>query len=798
MNIANWIWKNRWRRILTILFVPFMIWYLFCLPSPLFDDPTSMVLEANDGRLLGARIARDGQWRFPEMDSIPEKFELAIIQFEDKRFYRHWGVDLRALARAFRQNIRAKSVISGGSTLSMQVIRLYSKPPNRRLWRKGIEIIRATRLELRYSKKEILNLYASHAPFGGNVVGLEAASWRYFGKSPQLLSWAEAATMAVLPNSPGLIHPGRNRDALLAKRNRLLDRMYENGVIDQLDCALAKEEPLPQEPLPLPNFAPHLLDRVRADYHQKDNGKKSRFQSSLDLNLQIRVNEVVDRHLLQLKNNDINNIAVLIRDVESGKAVAYAGNALGTGFSHGESVDIIPAPRSTGSILKPILFALALQEGTITDQTLIDDIPSYINGYRPENFYANFGGAVPADRALIRSLNIPFVHLLQEYGLEKFHFGLQKSGIRGLRKDPNQYGLTLILGGAEASLEDITTVYAGMSRTLNHFHPQSGRYRKEEYHPLLLQNEDQITIRHSDLKESELLSAGAIWLTFEAMRELERPNSEGDWRRFSSSQTIAWKTGTSIGFRDAWAVGVTPDYVVGVWAGNADGEGRPGLVGVKAAGPVLFDVFEQLPSTDWFEPPLDELRDKTICQTSGFRPGPYCPIDTIKTIEASSRVGLCPFHKRIHLDHQTGLQVNSSCAESGSWVDRSWFVLPPVQEHYYRQNHPEYALLPSWSSNCDPALISDHPMQLIYPKANSRIYIPINLDGTRSATIFEAAHRNPRAKIHWHLDETYLGLTETFHQVKLDPEPGRHLLTLVDDQGFRLEQYFVIARKERE
>ena len=341
--------------------------YWFCLPFPLFQDPTSMVLEDVEGNLLGARIASDGQWRFPQTDSVPEKFEKAIIEFEDRRFYSHPGVDPIGIARAFSQNIKAGKIVSGGSTLSMQVIRISRKGKSRSIFQKMIEIIQATRLEIKFSKENILSLYASHAPFGGNVVGIDAASWRYFGKKPQLLSWAEAATLAVLPNSPALIHPGRNRQALLEKRNRLLDRLLEKGDINKLTCELAKEESLPEKPLPLPQLAPHLLERAYAENFRGKKNKRTRFRSTINKDLQNHVNRILANHQRRLKDNLIHNIAAVIVEVETGNIVAYAGNVK-SGKKHNEAVDVIKAERSTGSILKPFLYAMMLDEGVNSSQ----------------------------------------------------------------------------------------------------------------------------------------------------------------------------------------------------------------------------------------------------------------------------------------------------------------------------------------------------------------------------------------------------------------------------------------------
>ena len=791
------IFPKRYRPFLGGLFLVCGLLYAFSLPKPLFDVPLSVVLEDQNGRLMGARIAADGQWRFPLLDSVPEKFAISLISFEDKRFWTHPGVDVRALGRAMGQNLRNGRIVSGGSTLSMQIIRLARGNRSRNVVQKFIEIILATRLELAKSKKEILNLYASYAPFGGNVVGLEAASWRYFGKQPGLLSWAEAATLAVLPNSPSLIHPGRNRELLLAKRNRLLDRIYELGFLDGLSWELAKSEQLPDKPYPLPRLAPHLLDKVVIENTDRD---QARVYSTLDGDLQQKVNQLVVRHQERLAQNEIHNVAAMVMHIPTGEVLAYVGNASSAGAEHSGAVDIIQAPRSTGSILKPFLYTLMLQEGMILPPTLVADVPTFIGGYRPENFHRQYDGMVSAERALVRSLNVPMVLMLQDYSVEKFHFELNKLGFSFIHQPPDHYGLSLILGGAEASLWQITSAYAGMGRTLGHFYELDGRYAKHDFRPPHYRQERNVapTNRRNALKEAPRLSAGAIWLSFEAMQQLERPDSEGEWEAFVSSRRIAWKTGTSFGFRDAWAVGLDPRFAVGVWAGNADGEGRPGLVGVQAAAPLLFEIFDLLPTGRWFDPPYDDLRQVTVCSESGFRPLPICPIDTIWGPEQSALVAACPFHQEIHLGLDGRWQMNQACAQAGRLQKQSWFVLPPAAEYYYKMKHPGYKSLPAFHPDCEEALAAtaNDNMQLIYPKQGVQIFLPLDLDGKLSETIFQAAHRQAETIIYWHLDQVYLGSTKDFHQLSLRPEPGKHTITLVDEYGLRLQQSFEILARE--
>lgn len=802
--------SHRWK----LLFVAaLLILWLVSLPRQLFKEPLSVVLLDKDETLLGARIATDGQWRFPLIDTVPQKFVDCITTFEDKRFFNHFGVDPIGFGRAMWQNIKSGEIVSGGSTLTMQVIRLSRKGKSRTLLEKLIEIWLATRLELTHSKEEILKRYATYAPFGGNVVGLETASWRYFGRAPELLNWSEQATLAVLPNAPSLIHVGRNRDALFQKRNRLLDRLSANGKLDSLTCALAKEVPLPEKPFPLPQMAPHLLDRMALNSSQN---RQAKFHTTINAHLQNQITNLASHHHNQLKFNEIHNLAAIVIEVETGEVLAYLGNAPNAGAAHGQAVDILRSPRSTGSILKPFLYAQMLDEGELLPEQLVNDIPISFSGYSPENYRYTYDGIVPAKRALSRSLNIPFVNLLQQFRTEKFHTRLRKMGLTTINRSPDHYGLSLILGGAEARLDEVTASYASMARTLGAFFEFDGEYREVEdftsfytHRPLkgepLAAFEKVSFPNDGDSVASigggggltstpPILSAAAIYHTFEAMSQVERPNASGEWEQFGTGQKIAWKTGTSFGFRDAWAVGVTQRFAVGVWVGNADGEGRPGLVGVQAAAPILFDIFSFLPAADWFEKPYDEMVEMETCKNSGMRALEICPKDTSFIIAQGQKAATCRYHQLIHLDAKGQFQVTDRCELPSNMQHRPWFVLPPVQEHFYKKQHPEYQPLPPFAERCKKEETS--AFQLIYPLPNSKIYLPVNFDESLSPTVFKAAHRNEKATIYWHLNQTFLGETKDFHHLKLKPLPGKHTITLVDNQGNRLTKTFeILARK---
>jgi penicillin-binding protein 1C len=761
--------------------------YFFSLPKILFKDSYSTVLEDRNRNLLSASIAADGQWRFPEGARVPEKFKDAILLFEDKRFYQHVGVDPFSFGRAIRQNIKAGRVISGGSTVSMQVIRLSRKNKNRTILEKAIEIILATRLELRYSKEEILALYAAHAPFGGNVVGLDAACWRYFGRGSEQLSWSEAALLAVLPNNPSLIHLGKNRQKLLAKRNRLLDRLALSGKFDELTLELAKTEPLPENPLPLPRMASHLLDRA-----SKEGFDQQRITTTLDQQWQLRIIQVLYEHHQRLKANQIFNAAALIIDVKTGDVLAYVGNTE-AGQEYNQQVDVVNAPRSTGSILKPFLFAAMLDEGKMLQHTLMPDVPTMINGFSPRNFSKEYDGAVAADMALIRSLNIPAVHELRGYRYEKFFELLKNIGLTTLNQPVDHYGLSLILGGAEGTLWDITGAYASMARTLNNYfeHPGKNRYERKDFHaPIYYAKNDEVEAR--EVEETSWLSAASIYLTFNALKEVYRPGEGSGWKYFSSTKKIAWKTGTSFGFRDGWAVGVNPDYAVGVWVGNADGEGRPGLTGTETAAPIMFDIFSSLPGNSWFTQPSSEMERISICSLSGQRATELCEsMDTVSVTHAGLQTQPCSYHKRIYLSQDLKYRVHSECAKVSEMIPANWFVLPPIQEYYFKSRNLSYRSLPPYRMDCENPS-APGSMELIYPRPNSEIFVPRELNSDRGRAVFEVAHRNPSTHVYWHLDGNFVGTTRRSHKIALSPSVGSHTLSLVDENGEFLTRVFKV------
>lgn len=793
--------RHKWKIFLLVIIpLGFLSFSRIFLPRPLFNNPVCLVIEDRNGKLIGAKIAGDGQWRFPFDSNVPEKFQKASICYEDKRFSSHFGVDFFALARAIRQNIRSGKIVSGGSTITMQVTRL-SRQKSRNVFQKALEILLSFYIELVYSKQEIFAIYAGHAPFGGNVVGLEAAAWRYFGKEPEDLSWGEAAALAVLPNSPSLVHPGRNRKTLLSKRDLLLDKMLIQNIIDAETCQMAKLESLPAKPLALPNYAPQLLNRIYFEKFRKQECDESKFRTTIDLTLQKQVLDIIQRNRERWTANSINNAAAMVLNVETGDVLAYVGNTYrGLNDENNNDVDIIVAPRSPGSTLKPLLYTAMLSDGLILPTSLVADIPTQIAGYSPKNFNLEYDGAVSARKALSRSLNVPAIRMLRTYGVERFHLMLQRMGMSTINKPASHYGLSLILGGGETSLWELSGTYASMARMLNHYTEYSSRYDPSDWRmPKYIKTDSSDKNLQKDIRkldEQFFIGAGSIWSAFEAMEDLMRPGEEALWKEFNISQKIAWKTGTSFGYRDAWSLGCTPKYTIAVWVGNADGEGRPGLTGISAAAPVMFDILSLLPSSDWFPMPYDDMERIVVCRESGYRALEICTEkDSLWIPKQGLKTGACPYHQMVHLDAKGEWRVNSECESISNMIHKAWFVLPPAMEWYYKDKNHNYKSLPKYRSDCAETSGEDDVMELIYPKLLTKIYVPIEIDGNPGMTIFEVAHRNSSTIIYWHLDEEYIGQTRGFHQMALNPLVGKHVLSLVDENGGRLTQIFEIIGK---
>lgn len=736
----------------------------------------SIVVYDKDHHLMGARISADGQWRFPPVNQLPTNYITCLKYFEDKRFNWHPGVDIIALSRAFYDNVKTGSIKSGGSTITMQLARLLCKHQNRNLFSKIIETWYALGLELKYSKYEILCLYASFAPYGGNVVGFDAALWRYFEKTHREITWAEAALLAVLPNQPSWLHLKKNRPLLLQKRNRLLKMLSDQQMLDQENYQLAILEPLPEGMHEIPQMAMGLIDVLKNKYPGQHH-----FQTSVDLNLQIQLNEIVKYHCKILRGNEIHNTAVLVVENHSGKVKCYIPNTPDIGVPVENSmVNNIHALRSSGSILKPLLYASAIDLGLIHSHKLMPDIPTSYGDYTPENFSKTFYGMVTAKQALQWSLNIPAVRLLKEYGLFRFHEQLHKLGFTSFTKSPDHYGLSLVLGGGEVSVWELANAYSNLVFQFIQYQNEPDK-RKRIFRKNLSLLEQSETQTSSEFHR-DVLKIGSVYQMLEMMKG--SPEAAGDltYAHLNSSKNISWKTGTSFGFKDAWCVGLSGDYTIVVWQGNSNGLGRPGLLGLHTAAPLLFDLANSLKMHVEWKAPVDQMHPQVVCKQSGLELSQFCPEpDTILCSNNSISFGLCNYHKLIYVDPTGQHRVTKDCEPEAR--PQIVFSFNPVVSYFYKNRPAEYKEIPPWRSDCSNQLVKGTELEIIYPIHGSLVYLPVDLDRNRNKIIFKATHKEAQATLFWFLDGTYIGNTKSNHELPWTLPRGKHKLSISDDRG---------------
>lgn len=774
-------YKRKW--LIGLLLLAMVSWW-FSLPNVLFSDPVSCVVNDQHGTLLGARIADDGQWRFPAAKQVPEKFEQAVLHFEDEYFYWHQGFNPVAIAKAFYSNLTTASK-RGGSTLTQQVIRLSRKNKQRTYFEKCIELLLATRLEVKFSKEKILQYYATYAPFGGNVVGLEAASWRYYGVPSQQLTWGQSAALAVLPNAPAIIYPGKNDNQFRYKRNALLEKLYLKGVIDEETYQLSLLERLPGKPLALPNEAYHFTDFVCQQ------NQKEIMTSSVQYPLQKKANQISSKHQLDLQKNNIYNLSVIIVENKTQKVLAYVGNTSNaqSPFRH---VDMAQAKRSTGSTLKPFLYAAAIEKQQILPGSLLKDVPVSYNGYRPKNFNEKFNGLVPAHQALSRSLNVPFVNVLQEYGLASFYEDLQDLGLHQIDKGADHYGLPLILGGAEVSLWNLTQAFVNFKAVYSTYVNSSSQYRTKDIQAL--------NYNYTQEQEKQVLKnqpsywhASSVYFALKAMTQLERPEDINFDAILGDSQQIAWKTGTSYGFKDAWSIGMSENYTVGVWAGNADAEGRPNLTGIKAAAPLMFDIFKELPkSKDWLYPPYDDVQQVDICAFSGLPRSKACTESHLQWISSHSTAQKqCTYHTEISVDETERFEVKTNCYPVSKMKKKSVVKLSPIEKYFTQSTG--FTIPPPLHPNCKNYTEAQKLMEFIFPRKNERILLPKSFDETHEEVVLQLAH-SKTAKVHWYIDKRYHTTTAELHETSIYLKPGNYQISVVDENGNLLKQNVLVEK----
>lgn len=743
----------------------FLIGFIIYVSIPLSHEKISkdysQVILADDSTFLRVFLNNNQQWCLPPQiqSDIPDNLKAAVLTYEDQYFRSHPGVNPWALLRAVFLNVKHQRIVSGGSTITMQLARMILDNP-RTMMNKFKELLLTFKIELLNSKEEILEDYLCHAPYGSNIRGYIAASYRFFAKKPSQLTWGEAATLAVLPNAPGMVFPTKNDKNLTIKRDGLLLKLHQKGIIDKETYELSIMESTPKEIIPFPLAAPHLTDQIHTGNHLPV------IYTTISPAIQQETNFFVKQHSAQLQQMGIQNACALVLDNTSGKVVSYVGSQDYNDLNARGRVNGITAPRSSGSILKPFLYALAIDEGLILPQTLIKDIPTYFNSFSPSNASEKFSGIVPASDALIHSLNVPAVRLLNAYGVQKFYNQLNYAGVGSLFRHADDYGLPLILGGAEVTPWDMAGLYCGMAN--------AGKFSDISY----LKNSN-------NSNQKQLISSGAAYLIMDEMKELLRPGLEFYWKKYSTQRPIAWKTGTSYGHKDAWAVGSTPQWTIVVWVGNFNGSSNKNLSGMRSAGPLLFNILNALPvksQHSWFKENSRDFVHVKICSHTGFYASENCdePIH-VKAPKNMKPIKTCNYHKKNLYDGKMDFVVCSYCWDEDR-IEQNVLKYPPDVNYYLRANGNLVSREPIHNPACTLAQEKDI-LQIIYPLQHANVFIPKGFDGDHQPLVGRLASQFPEREVFWYLDDSFLESTRNKQALPLKLRAGKHLLTVVDVMG---------------
>jgi len=730
----------------------------------LFRDDYSLVVLDDNEEILQVFLNSREQWHFPPSEThvIPEKLLVSVKIYEDEFFNYHPGFNPFSILRAIKQNRKEGRIVSGGSTITMQLARLLKKK-ERTYPNKFIEILQAIKLEMRYKKKNIIYSYLSHAPYGGNIVGFEAACLRYFKKAPDKLTWSEACTLAILPNAPGLISPFQNPDKLWDKKNFLLEKLYIKNIIDEQTMNLSKIEKTHIAVFPTSPTAPHFCRDLFINKKLR-----GRIHTFINKGIQSSGNEIIASHARYLNNLGIKNVSSVIIETRTGNIRAYFGSHDFFNTDINGQVDGVTAPRSSASILKPYLYTLAIDKGLALPEELLRDIPVSYNGFTPRNADKNFNALVPFKESLIRSLNVPSVNLLEIYGVKNFYYDLQNAGVSSLHRTPEEYGLPLILGGAEITLLEAADIF----RTIGNLGLRT---------PINYYKNDAATIY-----EKRVCSRGSSYLILEILKELNRPGSEFFWESFQNKWPIAWKTGTSYGNRDAWAIGVNPEWTIAVWSGNFDGSANANINGAGCSGPILFDLFNALPKqTDlaWFSFPNSDLKSVKICSYSGMLASESCPEVKESFIPIQYQANkVCIYHHSLHIDKKNKTIVCSRCWHGREYEKKKVLILPADVVQVYLDNGIIIEDQPVHNKECQYGGNSKQ-LKIIYPLDKSKIWLPRGFDNTQQKIVLKAAHSKPNTMIYWHLDNYLIKETSRHHQFAVDLNRGTHTLSVIDKYG---------------
>ena len=767
--MRRWLPWLRWGTV-ALLVTLLILDFTFPPPLPKARDTSTLVV-ARDGTPLRAFADSNGVWRYPATaETVSPLYLQALLNYEDRWFWKHPGVNPWALLRAGGQWLQGGRIVSGGSTLTMQVARILD-PHSRTPWGKAKQLLRAVQLEVHLSKREILQLYLERAPFGGTIEGVEAASWAYLGKPAAQLSQAEAALLAVLPQSPSRLRPDRHPEAARIARDKVLKRMVALGVWSQVEVDDARIESVVARSLKPPLSAALLAERL----HQA-NPKSASIVSSIDPELQRTLEERVSSYFSNLPER--TSAALLVIDNETLQARAYVGSVTFGDKARLGHVDMVQAWRSPGSTLKPFLYGLALDDGLIHSESLMVDAPQTFGGYRPGNFDSAFNGPIGAAEALRLSLNVPAVDLLDRVGPARFSARLANAGIELKYPSGGGPNLSMILGGTGVRLEELVGAFAAFNRG-----GVAGRVRYADADPVI---------------DRRMMSPGAAWILREVLESNPRPGYGLGTFDIGSRPRVAWKTGTSSGFRDAWAIGGTRRYTVGVWVGRPDGTPLPGQYGAVTALPLMFEVIDSLPrdrNDGAPVPPPAGVSQAEICWPLGLPPEYDAPQLCQRRMKAWTLDGVVPptfaerdarlwkaGRERFDVDASTGLRLSADC--SASHVSRSTEIArwPALASPWLTVQVRQQSRLPALSPDCrDDG--RDASTELRIEGINDRATIA-RAPGSTHAARLQLRALGTDARVQWLLDGRWIAETRAGQSFQHDyDEPGDHVITALAESG---------------
>ena len=729
-----------------LLFIYLIKIYISYNPKELVENINySQVVLDRKGVILSVFLNDKEEFHLKYDGEIPETLKTAVINYEDKKFYSHLGVDYPRIVKSFFNNLFGGKKM-GASTISMQVVKAL-EPAKRTYFNKLIEIVKAYKLENEFSKEEILKIYLNNAPYGSNIVGYSTAIKMYFNKNVNDLSYAEASLLAVLPNSPGILNLKKNNDKLEAKRNRLLKTLLDRNLIDERQYKFSMLEKFPTKIYYYDKKAPQFSIFLKNKYKDKI------IKSTLDYKLQKKMEQIVFEYSSSMKNIGINNAAVLVLNNKTKEVLAYVASQDFNDKKNNGEIDGLQAKRAPASLLKPFLFALSIDEGLIVPDSIYPDVPIYFGNFYPKNSNNKFTGMVRIEEALTKSLNIPFVKLLSDYGVDKFYYFLEDND-KYPESSFDKFGLSLILGTREMRAVDIAKLYMGLA---NYGEISDLKYVLDEDQP----------------KTHKGFSKGASYITLDTLTRVVRPGNENLYTR---ERPISWKTGTSYGMKDAWSVGVSPNYTVLVWLGNFNQKPIFSLSGVETAGNLLFRIFNVVDlHSKTFEKPVNDLKEIEIDEKTGYRK--FYEVESKKVLypKDAKLLRISPYYKKIFVD-ENNIEIDSRNSNFDKRIEKIVIEYPIEVADYYFLN----------------GVKENKSVKIAYPSQDLKIFVPRDFDGYKKISV---KLYNPNNEfVYWYIDESYIGFSNESEKF-LELDAGEHKLTIVTEDGKTDEVKFKINKR---